>query len=214
MVHFALSTAVLALLVADTTLASSAAVSSSKNVWHSPSFEEAVVEASRRGTRRQAMSEACINCCDKGCKTITGAKKCDDIFGETGEAAGTHAVESCKADGLTCVDDDGCLCVWLYNDESNCPGYSDGVPDCTVLPDPPIHVSCVLACRGEPCMSRVARHANDSSLPPARLISRSSHCRGCLTMRPTESAVSLSRSIAKRLRERLRSELVSSSELL
>ena len=139
----ALLAAVLALLVADT-MASSAA--SSKIVWHSPSFEEAVVEASRRGQRR---NEACLACCDKGCKTLTGAKKCEDLFGtETGEAAGTHADKSCKADGVTCVEDNGCLCIWLYNQPDNCPAKSDGSggTDCTVLPDLPIHAKQSVFC--------------------------------------------------------------------
>ena len=133
--YSALGAAVLALLVADT-MASSAAVSGQKIVWHSPSFEEAVIEASRRTVRgRRAENDACLTCCDKGCKTISGAKKCEDLTGlVTGEAAGTHADESCKADGVTCVEDDGCFCVWLYNgDHDQCPDTGKGTKDCSVI---------------------------------------------------------------------------------
>jgi hypothetical protein len=131
----ALGAAVLTLLVANT-IASSAAISSPKIVKHTPSFEEAVVEASRRTVLgRRAENDACLTCCDKGCKTITGAKKCEDLIGfETGEAAGTHADKSCKADGVTCVDDNGCFCIWLYQgDQSKCPDNGKGTPDCKVI---------------------------------------------------------------------------------
>ena len=137
----ALRAAVLALLLAET-FASSAAVSPSpKLVSHSPSFEEAVVEGVRRGQRRDK-NAACLTCCDKGCKTMTGAKKCGDLFGiETGEAAGTQADKTCKADGVICKDDDGCFCVWNYKgDTSKCPEDGKGGRNCKVLPGTPMRV--------------------------------------------------------------------------
>ena len=100
-------------------------------------FQEAVVEASRRGGQRrdETLSDKCLTCCDKGCKTITGAKKCEDLIGaDTGEAAGTHADETCDAEGLDCKADDenGCFCIWLYKDQDKCPKDANDVADCKV----------------------------------------------------------------------------------
>ena len=160
----ALGAAVLTLLVANT-IASSAKVSP-KTVSLSPSFEATFEEAvARRGWKRRShkvshktssslsssTDEKCLQCCDKGCKKLQSAKKCEDINGTTGEAAGKHAEEVCNADGLTCTGDDACLCIWMYHDKSLCkPGINRAAPrDCTVvLPHPPMSKS-VCSLRGE-----------------------------------------------------------------